>query len=141
MPDEVTSDLLERQARGAFRALVRSGEDLIARAIPLTPLELGPLRASYELTIIVNRARFEGPGAHDAALAVAVRLARAGELDRLDVEVSVNQVYAARQHEETEWNHPLGGQAKYLEQPFRENASRYMRALELESELAIRRPA
>lgn len=29
--------------------------------------------------------------------------------------VAFHQVYAARQHEETGWNHPKGGQAKYLE--------------------------
>lgn len=33
----------------------------------------------------------------------------------LEAEISFDTPYAARQHEETGWNHPKGGQAKYLE--------------------------
>lgn len=33
--------------------------------------------------------------------------------------------YAARQHEEIGWRHPLGGQAKYLETPFNAASGRY----------------
>ena len=32
--------------------------------------------------------------------------------------VGYSSVYAARQHEEVGWNHPNGGQAKYLETAF-----------------------
>lgn len=140
MPDDLVSDLLERHARGALRALIRSGEDLIARATPLTPLEEGTLRGSYDLAVIINRReRLEGPGMMAAAEARVRQLARGGELDRLDVEVSVNTVYAARQHEELDWHHPTPGtQAKFLETPFRANARRYMRAAELEADRALR---
>lgn len=37
--------------------------------------------------------------------------------DRVEAGVSFHTVYAARQHEETTWKHPLGGEAKYLETP------------------------
>ena len=133
-------ELRVAQALGALRALVNAGEDLIAQAIPLTPLEEGNLRGSYELTIIVNGRRFEGAGAKFAAEAFVRLAAASGTLDRITVEVAVNSIYAARQHEELDWHHPLGGQAKYLEVPLRANLRRYMRALELEGQLANRRP-
>jgi len=34
--------------------------------------------------------------------------------------------YALRQHEELGYNHPKGGQAKFLEQPFLENEKKYI---------------
>lgn len=40
--------------------------------------------------------------------------------DGLDAIVSYNTVYAVRQHEELDWRHAPGRQAKYLEQPFNE---------------------
>lgn len=38
-------------------------------------------------------------------------------------------VYAARQHEETTWQHPKGGKAKYLEDPMKEMAGKFDRRL------------
>jgi hypothetical protein len=43
--------------------------------------------------------------------------------------VEVDQVYARYQHEGLDFNHPRGGQAKYLEQPFYANVPLYMRDL------------
>jgi len=34
--------------------------------------------------------------------------------------------YALRQHEELEYNHPMGGEAKFLEKPFEENKQKYI---------------
>jgi len=36
-----------------------------------------------------------------------------------------NEEYAARQHEEIDWNHPNGRQAKYLERPFHQNIDKW----------------
>ena len=46
------------------------------------------------------------------------------------VEVGYNMIYARYQHEGTWFAHPQGGQAKYLEQPFKENMPQYVKALE-----------
>ena len=35
--------------------------------------------------------------------------------------------YSVRQHEELGYNHPLGGEAKFLERPFNENKARYIK--------------
>lgn len=38
--------------------------------------------------------------------------------------------YALRQHEETEYVHPKGGEAKYLEKPFNERSALYLKRFE-----------
>jgi hypothetical protein len=43
--------------------------------------------------------------------------------------VSFTEVYAARQHEELDWEHPLGGKAKYLEDPVKRNGPALGQAL------------
>ena len=37
--------------------------------------------------------------------------------------------YSLRQHEELSFNHPRGGQAKFLEEPFKENIQNYIAAI------------
>jgi len=39
--------------------------------------------------------------------------------------VSFDTPYATRQHEDMDYKHPNGGQAKYLEQPLKENIGTY----------------
>ena len=48
------------------------------------------------------------------------------ELDDFIVRVGYGLPYALRQHEEIGYNHPLGGKAKFLEDPFRKNAQKYV---------------
>jgi len=40
--------------------------------------------------------------------------------------VSYNTIYAVRQHEHPEYNHPKGGKGKYLEDPFKHNIDKYL---------------
>jgi len=114
---------------GALDGLVASAEHLLGEAARRAPIEEGTLRASGALTIIVNGTRYEGTGAHALARAAVSALARAGATCVLDTEISFNTVYAARQHEELDWRHPLGGEAKYLERPLLENAGRYEKVI------------
>lgn len=133
--DELRAD----QAADVVDALYRIGEDLLGKAVDLAPLEEGTLRGSGMVTLIINGLRHDGAGTKPAAIARARSLAAQGFSVNAEVEVSFNTVYAARQHEETTWRHPLAGQAKYLEQPFRENLNRYQGLLELAAERAARR--
>jgi hypothetical protein len=57
------------------------------------------------------------------------RLARAVGSGELSAVCTVDQPYAQRQHEELEWSHPRGGQAKYLESPLFANYSELMRII------------
>lgn len=43
--------------------------------------------------------------------------------------VGYSSVYAARQHEEVGWNHPNGGQAKYLETAFNATSQQALQVL------------
>lgn len=102
-------DARRRFVRAAERAVTRWGEHVLGEAQRRAPVEEGTLRASGELEVDVDHA--------------------AG---RVTAELSFNQIYAARQHEETEWEHPLAGEAKYLERPLQESAPMGERLLELE---------
>ncbi len=43
--------------------------------------------------------------------------------------VAFNTTYAVAQHERTDYAHPKGGEAKYLERPLEENRARYQKHL------------
>lgn len=107
----------------------RSAEDLLGEAQRRAPVEEGTLRGSGSIALIVNGTRFEGHAMLAAAKAAARAAALAGQPITVSAEVSFNTVYAARQHEETTWAHPKGGQAKYLAQPLAERAHRYEAAI------------
>lgn len=79
------------------KSLQDIGLDLLGKAVDLAPIDKGDLRGS-------GSAQFED----DA------------------VTVGFSEPYAISQHEHLEYEHPKGGQAKYLEQPFRENADKYI---------------
>ena len=81
----------------ADRALRDSANDLLGRAVTLAPVDTGDLRGSGNVQEIQD-----------------------------GYEVRFNQRYAAVQHERMDFNHPRGGQAKYLEQPLEQNRSRYL---------------
>lgn len=82
------------------RALADSANHLLGEAVSLAPVDTGDLRGSGNLQAIKN-----------------------------GYEVRFNQRYAAVQHERLDYNHPRGGQAKYLEQPLEENRQRYLQHL------------
>jgi hypothetical protein len=121
--------LSEDAAERVVRATNLCGEDLLGRSQRLAPIEEGTLRASAALALIVGGHRFEGPGALVGAIHYARELARLGHAFTVEAEVSFNEIYAARQHEELTWQHPKGGQAKYLETPHRARASAYGRII------------
>lgn len=85
---------------GAARGLTLGAMFLRGMALPLTPLDRGPLRES-----------------------AAVWEAYAGSLIAA---VSFDTPYAVRQHEELSYHHDVG-QAKFLEQPAREQAAEIYR--------------
>lgn len=93
------------RAKLRFRTAAIAGvktfvEDVAGEAQRRAPIEEGTLRGSADTDVDV-----------------------VGDL--ITGEVSFNEVYAARQHEELSWQHPKGGQAKYLESVLLERAPRY----------------
>ena len=51
------------------------------------------------------------------------------EVNGTDGIVYFDEVYALRQHEEVEFQHPKGGQSKFLQVPYQENKDQYIDAL------------
>lgn len=82
-------------------AVEAAGELLGDEAVQRTPKETGTLQGSMKVTT---------DGQATAA-------------------VSFNTPYAARQHEEIGWNHPGGGEAKYLENAMSAAADRMQAAI------------
>lgn len=92
----------KRKIRNAAEAATREAtEDLLARSVPLAPILEGVLRGSGHI--------------------------EEGEIsfDKIELLVVFATPYAAKQHEELDYEHPRGGQAKYLEQPLTQMAPRY----------------
>lgn len=128
MNDDINDNVRKARAdyvEGALRGLIASGEDLVGEAQRRAPLEEGTLKASATLVLIVNGNRYDGAGGSSAAISAARSAALAGREVTCDAEISFNTVYAARQHEELSWRHPLAGEAKYLERPLLERSGRY----------------
>lgn len=132
-----------RFALGALEGVMRCAEDLAGQVSAPTsfhegaPIDEGELRASTTVVFIINGAQYAGAGAYERAKIAVRAAARAGHRIRIDAEVRVNKVYAARQHEELAWHHPKGGRAKYLQAPLMANAARYERIIGLAAATAI----
>lgn len=90
-------DLVEKIVReAAFQGLHDGAEAILTEAIDETPVDTGTLRRSGTVT--------------DAPSEEAVY-------------VSFNTPYAVKQHEDLTLNHPRGGKAKYLEDPYKRKAT------------------
>lgn len=95
-----TDDVRRKFRRGAIRGVTLITNDLHGRAQRDAPVREGTLRADSDVEIDDDGDVIEGT-------------------------VTFNQIYAARQHEELDWEHPLGGRAKYLEGNLAAMAARY----------------
>ena len=78
--------------------------DLQGKSQRQAPIDTGDLRSSASTTVDVKTGNVKG-------------------------EVGFNEEYALDQHESLEYNHPRGGNAKYLEGPLKENQSRYIKQI------------
>lgn len=93
----ILDGLSARAEQAGVAGLNLAGERLRALSVAVTPIDEGDLRSG---TAVISASS-----------------------TREGVKVHNDSVYAARQHEELGWRHPRGGQAKYLEQPAKANAS------------------
>lgn len=100
----------ESVRRGAARGLERWAEDVLEQAKRIVPIEIHTLQDSGNTDI---------------------------DREKLEATVYFDTPYAARQHEELDWQHDEPGQAKYLETPLilREKVGLRMLAEEIRKEL------
>lgn len=122
--------------QAAIGALRDGGEAILTEAIDEAPVLSGTLRRSGTVTTgalpnfeqvygaaesgTEHKNAFPGPVGNEGA-----------------VYVSFNTPYARRQHEELGYNHPLGGKAKYLEDPFNRNWKKIKKLAELRVKKAL----
>jgi len=92
-----------RQHReAALAAIYQKGLQIIGQAVELAPVEFATLRRSHYTTLPDGRG---------------------------NVDLGFGTIYANRQHEETSWHHPKGGQAKFLEIPLKKAQSGFASAV------------
>jgi hypothetical protein len=111
---QALKDIPDKARVAAAKSLNDSGFDLEGKAINLAPIDTGALRKSG----MVNEATPQN-------LLVQVGVGYEGSPALVEGHASP-AMYALRQHEELTWKHPNGGQAKFLEQPFKENINKYV---------------
>ena len=118
------------------RALRTGAEVILTEAIDETPIDTGTLRRSGTVTV---GALPDGAQVYEAAESgTEMKNAFPGpEGKEKAVYISFNTPYARRQHEELGYNHPLGGKAKYLEDPFNRNKKKVLKYAEKQVKKAL----
>ena len=109
-----------------LKALRTGAEAILTEAIDETPIDTGTLRRSGTVTV---GALPDGAQVYEAAKAGnEMKDAFPEKIGKEKaVYISFNTPYAWRQHEELGYNHPLGGKAKYLEDPFNRNKNKVLK--------------
>lgn len=90
-----------RAAQAATQAVKTCAADLQGKSAAQAPVDTGDLRANCSVSPLQR------------------------EGDTVWVKVGYDLPYAIVQHERLDFNHPKGGKAKFLEDPFNENAGKY----------------
>lgn len=110
----------------ALKAMRTGAEAILTEAIDEAPIETGTLRRSGTVTVGKlpdYESTYEAAeSGRDMKTAFAEPIGK-----EKAVYISFNTPYARRQHEELGYNHPQGGKAKYLEDPFKRNAKKVER--------------
>lgn len=113
-------------AKNVVHAMVENTEDLLGKSMRIAPIDEGTMIGSASAR--VNRVEIARGSKSGAPTTTGGRPdAKPGQV--VVGEVSYNTPYALRQHEDLTFKHLPGKQAKYLEQPLKENATKYMENL------------
>jgi len=109
-----------------LKALRTGAEAILTEAIDETPIDTGTLRRSGTVTV---GGLPDGAQVYEAAESGSdMKDAFPGpEGNEKAVYISFNTPYARRQHEELGYQHPRGGKAKYLEDPFNRNKKKVLK--------------
>jgi len=119
-----------------LKALRTGAEAILTEAIDETPIDTGTLRRSGTVTV---GGLPDGAQVYEAAESGRdMKDAFPGpEGKEKAVYISFNTPYARRQHEELGYNHPRGGKAKYLEDPFNRNKDKVLKYAEKQVKKAL----
>lgn len=104
--------------KGLAKALLFVGTESQQRA----PVETGDLRGSLEIDIDSTKI---AEGKKGGGIRIVGEAPETGTVGT----VSYNTPYAANQHEHVEYDHPLGGEAKFLEKVLNSEQDRILRLI------------
>jgi hypothetical protein len=111
---------IEKIENVSHKALIMVGQDLLAKALMECPLDTGDLRRSgyvkYQGKVIVKGS--DSGTTQSIGYTITLR-------SKYEVEVGFDSPYAIKQHENLEFRH-LIGKAKYLEDPLKQNLTRFI---------------
>jgi len=94
--------------------------DLVGEAAKEAPVDTGALRGScYGEVNGTKTAKGKKDGSAEAA-------GKPPDMTKSFGRVGFGEIYAAAQHEIETYNHPKGGKAKFLEDPFKAGQARYI---------------
>lgn len=113
-----------KQQRG-LKALKECTEDLLKRSQELVPVDTGTLKASGKIQRYGNQYARWYRVSYSAT--VRERLAKMGRSAENVKDPDFNYAFAIHEDVPRVFMHPNGGQAKFLEQPYRENKDKYIR--------------
>ena len=132
-----TKEAVKIAEEAGLKALRTGAEAILTEAIDEAPIDTGTLRRSGTVTV---GALPDGVQVYEAAEAGAemkdVFKKEAGK--EKAVYISFNTPYARRQHEELDYEHPRGGKAKYLEDPFNRLKKKVVKMADLQIKKALR---
>ena len=119
-----------------LKALRTGAEAILTEAIDEAPVDTGTLRRSG--TVTVGKLP-DGAQVYEAAKSGRdMKDAFPGPVGKEKAAyISFNTPYARRQHEELGYNHPLGGKAKYLEDPFNRNKNKVLKYAAMQVKKAL----
>ena len=120
-----------------LKALRTGAEAILTEAIDEAPVDTGTLRRSG--TVTVGKLP-DGERVYEAAESgTEMKDAFPDKIGQEKaVYISFNTPYARRQHEELDYNHPRGGKAKYLEDPFNREKSKVLKYADKQIKKALR---
>jgi hypothetical protein len=121
-----------------LKALRTGAEAILTEAIDETPIDTGTLRRSGTVTV---GSLPDGAQVYEAAESgTEMKDAFPDKIGKEKaVYISFNTPYARRQHEELGYNHPLGGKAKYLEDPFNRNKKKVLQYADKQIKKALQK--
>lgn len=132
-----TKEAVKIAEEAGLKALRTGAEAILTEAIDEAPIDTGTLRRSGTVTV---GGLPDGEQVFEAAKAGnEMKDAFPDPVGKEKaVYISFNTPYARRQHEEVGYNHPRGGKAKYLEDPFNRNKKKVVKYAELKIKKALR---
>ncbi len=123
--------------KAGLKALRTGAEAILTEAIDETPVETGTLRRSGTVTVGALPDGAQVYAAAEAGAEMKDAFKKEAGKEKA-IYVSFNTPYARRQHEELDYNHPLGGKAKYLEDPFNRLKKKVVKMADQQIKKALR---